>query len=142
MAMQKKALNTLGKIGKALTTENNIANYGGLSSLIIPRKINAKGAALVIGGAAIFNTGKEGLKSHNVNTMGKISYMDGPARMTKSFTSGVVPAMMEASQGDYAAFSDMAEEVVNGHMNPIGAVLDDYGATPAMVASLYGMGGR
>ena len=124
------------------TSPNNIANKGGLSSLLIPRKVNAKGAALLIGGAAILNTGKEGLKARNVNKMGKISYMDGPARMTKSFTSGAVPAMMKSSKGNYEAFSDMAEEVVNGHLNTFGTVLDDYGATPAMIASLYGMGGR
>ena len=142
MAMTKKALNTLGKIGKALTTENTIANHGGLSSLFVPRKVNAKGAAFLIGGAAVFNTGKEGLKAHNANKMGRISYMDGPARMTKSFTSGAVPAMMEASQGNYEVFSDMAEEVVSGHNNVFGSILDDYGANPAMIASLYGMRGR
>ena len=124
------------------TSPNNIANHGGLSSLLIPRKVNAKGAALLIGGAAVLNTGKEGLKTRNTNKMGKISYMDGPARMTKSYTSGVVPAMMKASNGNYAAFSDMAEEVVSGHNNVCGSILDDYGANPAMIASLYGMGGR
>ena len=124
------------------TSPNNIANKGGLSSLLIPRKVNAKGAALLIGGAAVLNTGKEGLKARNANKMGKISYMDGPARMTKSYTSGAIPAMMQASNGNYAAFSDMAEEVVSGHNNVFGSVVDDYGANPAMIASLYGMGGR
>ncbi len=127
---------------ETFTSPNTIANGGGLSSLLIPRRVNAKGAAILIGGAAVLTTGKEGLKARNVNKMGKISYMDGPARMTQSYTTGAVQTMMKASNGNYEAFSDMAEEVVNGHMNPIGAVLDDYGATPAMVASLYGMGGR
>ena len=124
------------------TSPNNIANHGGLSSLLIPRKVNAKGAALLIGGATVFNTGKEGLKARNTNKMGRISYMDGPARMTKSYTSGAIPAMMQASNGNYAAFSDMAEEVISGHNNVFGSVLDDYGANPAMIASLYRMGGR
>lgn len=127
---------------ETFTSPNTIANGGGLSSLLIPRRVNAKGAAILIGGAAVLTTGKEGLKARNVNKMGKISYMDGPARMTQSYTTGAVQTMMKASNGNYEAFSDMAEEVVNGHMNPIGAVLDDYGATPAMVASLYGMRGR
>ena len=140
--MAKKALNTLGKVGKTLTTENNIANGGGLSSLIMPRKVNGKGlAVLAIGGTAL-GIGNEGLKARNINKMGKISYMDGPARMTKSYTSGAIPAMMQSSNGNYAAFSDMAEEVINGHNNIFGSVLDDYGANPAMIASLYGMGGR
>ena len=127
---------------ETFTSSNTIANGGGLSSLLIPRRVNAKGAAVLIGGAAVLTTGKEGLKTRNVNTTGKISYMDGPARMTQSYTTGAVQTMIKASNGNYEAFSDMSEEVVNGHMNPIGAVLDDYGATPAMVASLYGMGGR
>ena len=142
MAMTKKALNTLGKIGKALTTENNIANGGGLSSVLIPRKVNGKGLAVVAVGGTALSFGNEGLKARNTNKMGRISYMDGPARMTKSYTSGVIPAMMQSSNGNYAAFSDMAEEVVSGHNNVFGSVLDDYGANPAMIASLYGMGGR
>ena len=140
--MAKKVLNTLGKVGKALTTENNIANSGGLSSVLIPRKVNAKGLAVVAVGGTALSFGNEGLKARNTNKMGKISYMDGPARMTKSYTSGAIPAMMQASNGDYAAFSDMAEEVVSGHNNVFGSILDDYGANPAMIASLYGMGGR
>ena len=127
---------------KTFTSPNNLSNGGGLSSIFMPRKLNAKGAGVLIGGALLVSATGEGLKSRNVGKMGKISYMDGPARMTKSYTSGAVPAMMNASQGNYEVFSDMAEEVVNGHMNPIGSVLDDYGATPAMIASLYGMGGR
>lgn len=140
--MAKMTKRILKEAVEEFTSPNNIANKGGLSSLLIPRKVNAKGAALLIGGATILNTGKEGLKARNANKMGKISYMDGPARMTKSFTSGAVPAMMKSSKGNYEAFSDMAEEVVNGHLNAFGSVLDDYGATPAMIASLYGMGGK
>ena len=142
MAMAKKVLNTLGKVGKALTTENNIANGGGWSSILIPRKANGKGVAVLAVGGTVLGMGNEGLKARNTNKMGRISYMDGPARMTKSYTSGAIPAMMQASNGNYAAFSDMAEEVVSGHSNVFGSVLDDYGANPAMIASLYGMGGR
>ena len=142
MAMAKKVLNTLGKVGKALTTENNIANGGGWSSILVPKKVNGKGLAVVAVGGTALSFANEGLKARNTNKMGRISYMDGPARMTKSYTSGAIPAMMQASNGNYAAFSDMAEEVVSGHNNAFGSVLDDYGANPAMIASLYGMGGR
>ena len=140
--MAKKVLNTLGKVGKTLTTENNIGNGGGLSSILIPRKVNGKGVAVLAVGGTALSLGNEGLKARNTNKMGRISYMDGPARMTKSYTSGAIPAMMQASNGNYAAFSDMAEEVVSGHNNVFGSILDDYGANPAMIASLYGMGGR
>ena len=57
---------------ETFTSPNTIANGGGLSSLLIPRRINAKGAAVLIGGAAVLTTGKEGLKARNVNKMGKI----------------------------------------------------------------------
>lgn len=109
---------------------------------ISTKKSNGKGLAVVAVGGTALSFANEGLKARNINKMGKISYMDGPARMTKSYTSGAIPAMMQASNGNYAAFSDMAEEVVSGHNNVLGSVLDDYGANPAMIASLYGMGGR
>ena len=57
--------------------------------------------------------------------------------MTKSFNTGSVSAMHKASKGNYAAFSDMAEEVVNH----TGLSIDDYGASPALISALYNMGG-
>ena len=137
--MAKKILKGASEM---FTSPNTIDRGGGLSSLIVRRKVNGAGLALIVGGGATLSIGNEGLKARNVNKMGKISYMDGPARMTKSYTSGAVPTMMKASNGNYEAFSDMAQEVVNGHNNLIGSVLDNYGANPAMIASLYRMGGR
>lgn len=137
--MAKKIIKGASEI---FTSPNTIDDHGGWSSLIIRRKVNGAGLALIVGGGAALSIGNEGLKARNVNKMGKILYMDGPARMTKSFTTGAVPAMMRASNGNYGAFSDMAQEVVSGHGNLVGSVLDDYGANPAMIASLYNMGGR
>lgn len=130
------------KVGKALTKENNIANGGGLSSLLMPRHLNLAGGIVVTTGVTALAVGNAGLKSHNVKKLGRVSYMDGPARMTKSYTTGAIPAMMNASGGNYEVFNDMAEEVVRGHNNPIGTVLDDYGANAEFVKAIYGMGGR
>lgn len=127
-------------IGKAVTKPNTIANGGGLSSLLIPRKFNALGATLVVGGVSAFNLGKEGLKGRNKAVLGRVSYSDGLARMTNSYTTGVVPAMHRASGGNYAAFSDMAEETMQG--NTLGSAIENYGATPELISALYHMGGR
>lgn len=132
MAMVTKALKGLGK---AFTMKNTIkGNDGGWSSLLIPRQVNAAGAALIVGGGALIGVGHEGVKGHNAMKLGKVSY-GGMARMTGSYNSGAVQAMHRASGGNYAAFSDMAEEVVGGR-------LETYGATPELISSLYHMGGR
>lgn len=140
MAMMNKVLKGLGKAGKALTVENRIDNGGGLSSLLVPRMVSGPGAALIVGGGAALSFGNEAIKGHNTAKLGRISYGDGMARMTKSYTTGAVQVMRAASDGNYAAFADMAEETVTSY-KPLG-MIDDYGATPALVSALYGMGGR
>lgn len=137
--MAKKILKGAEKV---FTSANTIADGGGLSSLLVTRKVNGLGMGLIVAGGTVFNTGKEGLKARNRSRMGQISYVDGPARMTKSYTTGAVPAMMNASGGNYAVFSDMAENVVKSNGNIVSSMLDDYGANPAMISALYGMGGR
>ena len=142
MAMKTKEVEEgfFKKAFNAITRENKIEEGGGLSSIIIPRQLNSGGVALVAGGAALLSLGKTGFKVHNTAKMGRVSYTDGPARMTNSFTSGAVSAMRQASGGDYVKFADMAEDIVNG---PLGyGRLETYGATPELISALYGMGGR
>lgn len=127
-------------IGKALTEPNTIANGGGLSSILVPRRFTAGGAAIVLGGIGSANVANEGIKARNRAKLGRISYVGGPARMTGSYTSGAVQAMHKASGGNYAVFSDMAEEMVQGP--GIGGIVENYGATPELVSALYHMGGR
>ena len=136
MAMSKHTLGALGKIGKALTQENPISD-GGLSALLIPRQVNGLGAAVIVGGGMALSITDQGTKSMNKAKLGRVSYSEGMARMTNSFTTGVVPAMKRASGGNYEIFSDMAEEVVTNPLN-----IDDYGASPALISALYNMGGR
>lgn len=130
--MVKKAIQTF-------TKPNIMSEGGGLSALIVRRKVNAKGAAVIIGGATAISMGKEGLQAHNRAKVGRIMYGDGPQRMTNSFTSGGIEAMHRASGGNYEAFSDMAEEVLQGRR--INGAIDNYGVTPQMISSLYNMGG-
>jgi hypothetical protein len=140
MALAKKLLNAGKAVGRVLTEPNTIANGGGLSSYLVPRRLTAPGAAIVLGGMGTISLANEGIKGRNKALMGKVSYVGGPARMTGSYTSGAVDAMHRASGGNYAAFSDMAEEVVQSR--GVTGVLDTYGATPALISSLYNMGGR
>lgn len=140
MALAKKALKGLGKIGKALTQENTVANGGGLSSVLIPRQVNGAGAALIVGGGLAFGMGNEGIKSRNKASLGKVSYGSGIARTTKQFTSGSVEAMHRVSGGNPAVFTDLAEETLNNG-SFMGAI-ENYGATPELISALYNMGGR
>ena len=139
MGLTKKLLKAGKVVGKAITAPNTVET-GGLSAYLVRREFNTAGIALIATGATAFNFGKEGLKARNNAKMGRVSYGDGLTRMTKSFTSGVPQAMRRASGGNYAAFSDMAEEVVAGQ--GLFETIDTYGANPALISALYNMGGR
>lgn len=137
MAIAKKVLK---EVGEVLTKPNTIQNGGGLSSLIVRRRVTAAGGLTAVGVVGAATLANEGFKGHNRAKLGRIAYGGGPARMTKSFTSGAVEAMHRASNGNYAAFSDMAEEVVTNQT--LGGVIENYGATPELISALYNMGGR
>lgn len=126
----------MGLITKALTKPNK-----DFSSVLFPKRLNFVGGTLAIGGVTALASGNEMLKAHNARKLGRVSYADGMNKMTKSFTTGVVPAMMESSGGNYQAFADMSHEIVKGP-TIVDNIVDDYGATPQMISALYGMGGR
>ena len=136
----KKLANGAKKIFKSLTVENNLKNDGGWSSLLMPRQVNGKGIAVIAGASTLLSLGDTGIKTRNKTKMGKISYGDGPARMTSSFTTGAVDAIKRASGNNPQVFSEMAQDVVTG--SGIGGKLETYGATPELISSLYNMGGR
>ena len=136
----KKLANGAKKIFKSLTVENNLKNDGGWSSLLVPRQVNGKGIAVIAGASTLLSLGDTGIKTRNKTKMGKVSYGDGPARMTSSFTTGAVDAMKRASGNNPQVFSEMAQDVVTG--SGIGGKLETYGATPELISSLYNMGGR
>ena len=136
----KKLANGAKKMFKSLTVENNISDGGGWSSLIIPRQVNGKGIAVIAGASTLLSLEDTGIKTRNKTKMGRVSYGDGPARMTSSFTTGAVDAMKRASGNNPQVFSEMAQDVVTG--SGIGGKLETYGATPELISSLYNMGGR
>ena len=136
----KKLANGAKKIFKSLTVENNLKNDGGWSSLLVQRQVNGKGIAVIAGASTLLSLGDTGIKTRNKTKMGRVSYGDGPARMTSSFTTGAVDAMKRASGNNPQVFSEMAQDVVTG--SGIGGKLETYGATPELISSLYNMGGR
>ena len=136
----KKLANGAKKIFKSLTVENNLKNDGGWSSLLVKRQVNGKGIAVIAGASTLLSLGDTGIKTRNKTKMGKVSYGDGPARMTSSFTTGAVDAMKRASGNNPQVFSEIAQDVVTG--SGIGGKIETYGATPELISSLYNMGGR
>ena len=136
----KKLANGAKKMFKSLTVENNISDGGGWSSLIIPRQVNGKGIAVIAGASTLLSLKDTGIKTRNKTKMGRVSYVDGPARMTSSFTTGAVDAMKRASGNNPQVFSEMAQDVVTG--SGISGKMETYGATPELISSLYNMGGR
>ena len=136
----KKLANGAKKIFKSLTVENNLKNDGGWSSLLVRRQVNGKGIAVIAGASTLLSLGDTGIKTRNKTKMGRVSYGDGPARMTSSFTTGAVDAMKRASGNNPQVFSEMAQDVVTG--SGIGGKLETYGATPELISSLYNMGGK
>ncbi len=134
MGIAKKVLKGFGS---TFTTENTIANGGGLSSLLVPRKLNKKGGALLVGAVGAATMVQEGAKGNSKAKIGRVSYGESMSRMTGVFGTGAAQAMRSASGGDYEVFSDMASGVLESPN--LVTQLDDFGANPAMISALYNM---
>lgn len=133
--MAKKAL----QFG-ADVTEKNAFKTGGFSSLLVPRKFKKEAAMGIAGVAVAGSLAGEGIKGRSRAKLGRVSYADGMSRMTNSFTTGAVNVARRTSKGNYEVFNDMIEETFNNGLS-LSRTVDDYGATPEMISSLYGMGG-
>lgn len=121
-------------------TESRTISEGGLTALVVPRQLNPVGLGIAMVAMPVAGFGKGAVDTHSRASMGRISYDSGMARMTSNFQTNAVPAMMEASHGNYSTFSGMAQNVVTrpGLLNKV----QDHGATPDMIAALYHMGGK
>lgn len=130
----------MGKAAWMGLSEARTVEEGGITALLVKRQLNPVGLGLAVAATTAFNGTKGAVDAHSRVKHGQISYDSGMARMTSNFQSGAVPAMMEASGGNYAAFSDMAKHVVSrpGLINKV----QDNGASPEMISALYHMGGR
>ena len=142
MAIAKKILGGIGKAAKGsfmALSESRTIEDGGLTALIVPRQLTPLGVGVFAAGSAVLSAGKVGIDAHSVTAVGTVKY-DNMARMTSNFQTGAVPAMMQASGGNYTTFSNMAKNVVSrpGLINRI----NDNGANPKMISALYHMGGK
>ena len=130
----------MGKVLKKTIDVLTKPNIDPITAHVIPKQVNWKGGLLALGGVSLIAGGNEVLKGRNSGVTGRVSYMDGPARMTNSFTSGAVKDMRRIANDNYGVFADMATEVVASR-NMFGKVLDDYGANDKLISALYHMGG-
>lgn len=121
-------------------SEARTVEDGGITALLVKRQLNPVGLGIAMVGATALSGTQGAVDAHSRVKYGRVSYDSGMARMTSNFQSGAVPAMMEASGGNYNTFSGMAKNVVSrpGFINKI----EDNGATPEMISALYHMGGR
>lgn len=109
----------------------------GITGLIAPT-LGPVGLGIGIAGPIGINLGKGMIAAHNKGITGRVSYQPGMARLVSdNVNTGVVPAMKRASQGNYGKFSALANNVLTRGIG----IIDDYGATPAMISALYNMGG-
>lgn len=143
MAVAKKILSGVAKAGKAAwmgLSEARTIEEGGLTALLVTRQLNPVGLGVAMVGATALSGGKGAIDAHSRAKYGQVSYDSGMARMTSNFQSGAVPAMMQASGGNYETFAGMAKNVVS--RPGIIEKVQDNGATPEMIAALYHMGGK
>lgn len=106
-------------------------------SEFVPRIATGAGAAVVTAGAIGMSLVSDIFHGLGNGVTGKVSYANGASKMTNGYTTGVVEAMHNAAQGDYGIFSELADDVLSSP-NLI-AKIDDLGANPKMIRSLYNM---
>lgn len=129
--MQKKYLHGLMREGR-----------GFMQGELLPHATK-KTQAGIIGIVAGVTIASEGLKGHNQTKLGRISYADGPARMTNSFTSGTIEAINRASNGNPEIANRLWVQAMRngpGDTTPFRS-LDNYGVDGAFISALYNMGG-
>ncbi len=113
------------------------AEGGGLTSKIIPYRLNKRGIAAGFGIGAAASLGTEMLIQHNRAKMGPVSYTGGPDRMTHNVTSGAVEAIQKATN-DPAVQADMIRKMLrtdDGIINNI----EEFGVDGEFVSAFYGM---
>lgn len=111
----------------------------GLSHLqFVPRVLTGPGAVAVIGLSGLASIASDVHANMGSVKVGKVKYGDSMNRMTAPYTTGAVKAMNEAANGDYGTFYEMAAPMFRSD-NVVARTLDDYGANPAFISSLYNM---
>lgn len=121
-----KAAKVVGKAG--LTVENT-----GWSRKVLPKTANWGLTAGITTAASTAIVLDEGFKNRNASKLGRISYADGPARMTSSQTTGALQAARNS--GSREMFDSIMAQSMRTS-NGLDAI-DDYGATGDLVFALH-----
>lgn len=125
-----KAGKTVGKgVGKVAFPKDNHS----WSRKFVPKTANLAGFAGITGVTSAAILADEGFKARNSNKLGYISYMDGPARMTSSQTTGALEAAKNSGS------KEMFNEIVTQAMQSSNDFnkIDDFGATGDLVFALH-----
>lgn len=136
MAIEKKVL------GGAIVKYSKDSKKG-----MLPWHFSKGTKRALVGGAVGVTLVKEGLGAHNERQLGRITYGDGPARMTSSFTSGTIDAINRASNGNEAVRNQLwlnAMKTGPADLSKGQALfhaIDNYGVDGAFISALYNMGG-
>lgn len=141
MGLVDKTLTGLGKFAdKSRKGFFTRASKGIKEMEFVPRVLTAPGmlvtTGLVLGGTLVSDM----LTGYGESRTGPVTYAEGHSKMTAPFTSGAVPAMKRASRGDPEVFRELANEAVSSS-SMLAHAIDDHGANPAFIRSLYNMGG-
>ena len=151
----EKASNIANAIPGAKTAINATYGIGKTFKELGPKKTLLGAGAIVAGVGSTFIQPLIG--AYGRAKAGRISYEQGPQRMTKPLNRGVIERIRSIAGDDPAAFTEMTRSTMSTSGNMFSRAFDDYGNVDAytaaiskpndygvdsgFISSFYGMGG-
>lgn len=126
-------------MGAFLTNNIPFNEGGGLTSVLIPKRLTKAGIGSMFALSGAASIGKEMFIASNIRKMGPVSYTGGPARMTNSFDSGAIQAIKQATK-DPNVQQDMLRKILKSSNDGIIKNLEEYGVDGQFLSAFYGMG--
>ena len=122
-----------------LIFENNqtFQEGGGLTSVLLPKRLTKFGVGLGIGVGTAASMGTEMFKMHNQMKVGKVTYQGGPQRMTDNFNSGAIEAIANVTD-DPKIQQEMISKVLKNSDSLYGNI-EEFGVDGAFLSAFYGM---
>ena len=123
---------------KKMIEPNKIQDGGGLSSLLVPVKASPLGVSVIGAGILGVSAVNNLVATRNKHTLGRITYMGRPARMTSSVpNSPIASGITRVSGGNPELAAGIIEDVMTN--DSITGKIQNYGVTPQFVSAFYGM---
>ena len=126
-------------MGAFLTNNVPFNEGGGLTSVLVPKRLTKAGIGGMFALSGAASIGKEMFIASNIRKMGPVSYTGGPARMTDSFDSGAIQAIKQATK-DPNVQQDMLRKILKSSNDGIIKNLEEYGVDGQFLSAFYGMG--